>query len=264
MFVDYHTHCDSSFDSIAPMASMIQASIDMGMDHFCLTDHLDFDVRFSRLCSSLDPKAYIRRQEEQIARFPKADVRKGIEVGVQPHLKDTIRDALAGCGFDFVIASLHYIGGQDPYFPDFYDGLSNIEVYRAYLLELIDSLTGFDDYSVVGHICYPSRFVPSGKKVMAYDDLRDVSDVLLRLVVESGHGIEVNTSSYRTHGVPVPGFDYVKRFRELGGEIVTVGSDAHRPEDMGRYFTEAVEGIRDCGFRYLASFRGGEPEFFRI
>ena len=264
MFVDYHTHCDSSFDSIAPMASMIQASIDMGMDHFCLTDHLDFDVRFSRLCGSLDPLAYNRLQAKEIARFPQADVRRGIEVGVQPHLMDTIRDRLAGCEFDFVIASLHYIGGQDPYFPDFYEGLCNIDVYTAYLQGLMDSLTGFDDYSVVGHIGYPSRFVPSGERYMKYDDLRDVSDELLRLVIQTGHGIEVNTSSYKTHGAPVPGFDYVRRFCELGGEVVTVGSDAHRPEDMGRYFTEAVEGIREAGFRYLSAFKGGQPEFFRI
>ena len=99
---------------------------------------------------------------------------------------------------------------------------------------------------------------------MAYDDLRDLSDQLLKLVIETGHGIEVNTSSYATHGCPVPGFDYVKRYRELGGEILTLGSDAHQPADVARYFDDALEGIRACGFKYLTTFRQMKPSFIKI
>lgn len=264
MFVDYHTHCDSSFDSIAPMASMIQASAELGMDHFCLTDHLEIDLRFSRLTYSLDPRAYNRLQEEVSARFPEADMRRGVEIGLQPHLKDTIKGLLEGCDFDFIIGSVHYVGGQDPYFPDFFEGMTSQQAYEAYLKEIIACVTDFDDYSVVGHICYPSRFNPSEDKVMAYADLTDLSDELLKTVIQSGHGIEVNTSSYASLGWPVPGYDYVKRYRELGGEIITIGSDAHRPEDMGRYFTDALEGIKACGFDYLTTFRNRKPEFQRI
>ncbi|MFZ5975825.1 MAG: histidinol-phosphatase HisJ family protein [Bacillota bacterium] len=264
MFADYHTHSDSSFDSIAPMESMIQASIDMGMDHFCLTDHLEIDYRFSKLCYSLEPKAYNKYQEKVIAQFPWADVRKGIELGLQPHLKNEMARLLCGCNFDFIIASVHYIGNQDPYFPEFFDGMSSRDAYTAYLQELIACLSGFEEYSVVGHICYPSRFIPFEKKTMAYADLADISDELLKMVIQSGHGIEVNTSSYATHNMPVPGFDYVRRYKELGGEIITIGSDAHRPEDMGRFFDQALEGIKASGFRYLTAFKEMQPEFVKI
>jgi len=264
MYCDYHTHCDSSFDSIAPMPAMIQSAIDKGLDQICLTDHLDLDFRFSQLYYSLEPAAYIRRQEEVFAQFPDFDARRGIELGLQPHLLDTIDRLIAGCGFDFIIASVHYIKGEDPYFPEFFEGMTSLEAYTLYLNELIACLKGFSRYSVVGHICYPSRFIPFEKKVMAYDDLRDLSDVLLKLVIESGHGIEVNTSSWATHGMPVPGFDYVKRYRELGGEIITLGSDAHRPEDVGRYFGDALEGLRACGFEYITTFKNMEPTWVRI
>ena len=157
MRFDYHTHCDSSFDSIAPMPDMIQSAIDKGLDAICLTDHLDIDYRFTQLYYSLEPKAYLRRQEEIIARFPEFDVRKGIEVGLQPQLKDTITQLLSDCDFDFIIGSVHYIKGEDPYFPDYFEGMTSQQAYTIYLQELIECLTGYDRYSVVGHICYPSR-----------------------------------------------------------------------------------------------------------
>lgn len=263
MFVDYHTHCNSSHDSIAPMESMIEKAISMGMDHFCITDHLDIDF-YSQFFHSLDPKAYNQLQKQVIAKYPNYDVRKGIELGLQPHLTSAMSNLIKDCDFDFIIASVHYIQGQDPYFPEYFTGMTSQQAYEIYLQELIACLSSFNNYSVVGHICYPSRFIPFEKKVMAYADLTDLSDQLLKLIIESGHGIEVNTSSYPTHNMPVPGYDYVKRYKELGGEIITIGSDAHFPEQMGRYFNNAIQGIKESGFNHITTFKNMSPTFVKI
>ncbi|MPN57136.1 Histidinol-phosphatase [bioreactor metagenome] len=134
-----------------------------------------------------------------------------------------------------------------------------------YLEELLCCLKQWDDYSVVGHICYPQRW-PRGENVftMRYEDFAEQADALLRHIIQSGHGIEVNTSMYRKLGKEIPGRDWLTRYRELGGDYVTFGSDAHFTEHMAYRFDDAVELVKAAGIRYYATYEKRKPAMHRL
>ena len=121
---------------------------------------------------------------------------------------------------------------------------------------------------VIAHIGYTRRYMmKAGFDVRAdMASFGDELDLLLRTAVENGTGIEVNTSGLRNAliGETIPGFDVVRRYRELGGEIITLGSDAHMVSDAGGGLREGLELIRNAGFRYITGFKNRKPEFIRI
>lgn len=264
MFYDYHTHCNSSHDSTAAPEDMIKAAAAKGVKHICFTDHFDIDFPFGVPTATLDIGEYSARQKRIAKASSKLIVRRGIEVGMQPQAMDYISSLLEGYNFDFIIASLHVVKGQDAYFPEYFEGRAFRDCYREYLGELFDCLVQFDNYSIVGHIGYPSRWVPYDNAFMRYKDMPDEADAVLKRIAESGHGIEVNTSGYAQLSEPVPGFDFVRRFKELGGEIVTIGSDAHAPAKVAQHFDAALAGVKEAGFDYIATFKDMKPEFVSI
>ena len=119
---------------------------------------------------------------------------------------------------------------------------------------------------MAAHLTYPCRYMPADRRPDGYARWQERIDRLLRLLAEKGMALEINPSGMRSPGVRSmhPDLPLVRRFRELGGELITVGADAHRPEDVGTYIPEAVEMARQAGFRYITVFFGGRPEMVPI
>lgn len=267
MLPDYHLHTEFSGDSEAPVRSVIEQAISLGMTEICITDHHDYDYARSQKETApdfvLDFNSYFqtlsRLREEYRDRIT---IGIGVELGLQPHLSGYCASLNKSCPFDFIIGSTHCIRGLDPYYPSFFTGREEYAVYTEYFREILSNIRACRQYDVVGHIDYIVRYGPNKNKFYQCSDYRSLIDEILWDIICHGKGIECNTAGLRQGiGQTNPHPDILRRYRELGGEIITIGSDAHKPEDVGAGFTETKELLIDCGFRYYTVYRQRKPSF---
>lgn len=267
---DSHLHSSHSGDSEAPMEQMIQKGISLSLTDMCFTEHMDYDFPDteggpgSTFLLNTDSYLYdLIRYKEMYA--DRIRLHFGVELGLQPHLSAKNSRYVHSYDFDFVIASSHVVGGRDPYYPSFYEGRTEEAAYREYFESILTNLKTFTNFDVYGHLDYVVRYGPSRNRNYSYEAYRDILDEILRTLVRNEKGLELNTGGYLAGlGAPNPCADIVKRYRELGGEIVTVGSDAHAPEQIGAHFEEACELLKSCGFRYHCIFEKRVAEFLKL
>ena len=266
MTADYHLHSYFSGDSETPTEDVVRTGIRKGLDLLCMTEHLDLDYGYEDVCFDLDAKAYTQEMNRLRERYSdRIELRTGVELGLQPHLGDAYRDWLSDKSFDFLIGSTHVVDGLDPYYPDFWKHYTAFEGTNRYLDVTMDNIRHFDDFDVYGHIDYIIRYVPSVQRRFSYPDHAERVDAILRLLIEKGKGIEINTGGYKAGlSEPNPCHEVLRRYRELGGEIITMGSDAHTTEYVAYRFEDAKNVLRECGFRYFTVFRARKPEFIPL
>lgn len=264
---DYHLHSAFSGDSNAPMEQMILRAIDLGLTEMCFTEHMDLDYPVT---DSTPPGFFevdldaclsdLLRYRDAYA--DKIKIRFGIELGMQPHLAADNARIAGAFDFDFIIASTHIAQHMDPYLPSYFEGRSDEEGYRAYFEETLSCMETFSDFDVYGHIDYVIRYGKSRDAGYSYEKYGDLFDRMIRLLLEKGKGIECNTGGLRKGLREVhPCLSFLRRYREMGGEIVTVGSDAHTPADIAADFDRAAQSLQACGFSRYATFEKRRPIF---
>ena len=213
-----------------------------------------------------DVEVYLRTIRELKERY-KSDIHilAGVELGLQPHLADRYRKLLAETDFDFVIGSQHLVDGRDPYYPETFEGRTDAEVYRRYFEDTLASVRAFHEFDSMGHLDYIVRY---GKKKAGSYSCRafsDVIDEILKLLVRCNVAIELNTAGIRKQlGFPNPHPDILRRYRELGGTLVTVGSDSHKPYSVGFAFELAADILRSCGFTHYVYYEKRRPKFVKL
>ena len=264
-FVDTHTHSTFSRDSICSVAQSAQAAIAAKLCGISITDHLDIGSPKGSVGDCLDIDSQQSAIQTCIDQYgAQVNIYAGIEIGLQLHCLDEIKKVVSAHNFDIIIGSIHLVNQIDPYVGAFYVGKSLKESYREYLEYYIDCVRMFGDFDVLGHYDYISRYSPYKEKTLYYRDFKDQFDTLLQIAVANGKALELNTRSFLPrNGQPPPQFDpdVFKRFRELGGEMVTLGSDAHDTERLGEHFGYYAAKLKQCGFRYLAHFKARKPVF---
>ena len=263
MFWDTHMHTSFSGDSTASPKSMIQAAIDKKLAGICFTDHMDLDYPDNPDMFLLDTASYYHTmknlQKDYQNQLP---ILVGIELGLQPHLANQLSDLLAQYTFDFVIGSSHVVHGYDPYFPAYYEGKSEHEAYLEYFESILENLDAFHDFDVYGHIDYVVRYGPNKNAAYSYQKYSDIIDCILKRLIDLGKGIELNTAGFKYGlGHPNPTEDILKRYHELGGEILTIGADGHKPEHIAYDFAKVPAILNETGFRYYTVFKNRKPEF---
>ena len=261
MLWDTHMHSRFSPDSQAPQESMILAALEKKLDGICFTDHLDIDYPNTSDLFLLDLPNYAASVQALRAQYAdRLPVRFGIELGLQPHLAAQHTELLSQYDFDFVIGSSHVVHGYDPYYPDFYEGRTEEEGYREYFESILENIHAFDGFDVYGHLDYVVRYGPNKNAYYSYEMYRDVIDEILALLVAKGKGIEVNTGGFKCGlGHPNPTEEILARYRELGGEIVTIGADAHAPEFVGHAFEKIPSILKNAGFTHYPVFEKRKP-----
>ncbi len=266
---DYHLHSYFSEDSDAPMEAMIQQAISLGLTDLCFTEHMDMDYG----CRPEDPAhsfevdtpAYFSEFQKNKEKYQAINLFFGVEIGLQPHLALKNANYIQQYDFDFVIGSSHICHRQDPYFPSFYEGRSDTEAYHEYFTSILENIQTYTDFDVYGHLDYIVRYGPNKDKNYHYEDHKDVFDRILSRLIDLGKGIEINTGGLRQGLMDLhPTTAILKRYRELGGEILTIGSDAHKPEHLGNHFDRAEQALLDCGFQYYTIFKNRTPVFKKI
>ena len=179
---------------------------------------------------------------------------------------DSFKELLKTLPFDFVIGSSHVVHGYDPYYGEFFENREESACYREYFESILANVQTFDNYSIYGHLDYAVRYCPSGESAFRFSDYADVFEAILKTIIEHGKGIEINTGSlYKNMTYAHPHPSILKLYKELGGEIITVGSDAHIPKYIGYDFeTYARDILTATGFRYYCTFEQMKPVFHKL
>lgn len=267
---DYHLHSYFSGDSDTPMEDMVLQGLRLGLSELCFTEHMDMDfpARTPEEAGmfEVNTDSYLYEFATLKAKYAdKISLHFGIELGVQPHLKKELSVYAKSFPFDFIIASSHVCNKKDPYYPAFYEGRSDEEAYREYFSSILDNIKAFQNFDVYGHLDYVVRYGVTKDADYSYDKYKDILDAVLEALLEHEKGIEINTGAigYDLRELN-PCTALIRRYRKLGGEIITIGSDAHKPEVIARGFDRAAAVLRECGFKYYTTFENRMPEFHRI
>lgn len=249
-----------------PAKDGILSAIKAGLGGLIFTDHLDLDYPNAKFEYTFDFATRSEYLDLMCKEFDeKIKIFKGVELGFQPHVVAQACEIVNKYDFDFVINSIHVVDKIDVCHKNFHESDTKKNVFMRYLNAIYESVDKFDDFDVVGHIGYLCRYVPYADKSLKYVDYSDILDAIFKRVIEKGKGIEVNTAGYFYKlGFPHPDIDSLRRYKELGGEILSVGSDAHGAERIGDCFEVVLEQLSSVGFKYVSYFEKRKPKFVKL
>ncbi len=259
---DYHVHSSFSGDSSVSPEAVIEQAISHGLQHLCLTDHMDYDYTDGDVCFEFDPREYFRRLQPLKEKYrDQIDLCIGVELGLRPYLSGRHHSLIFSYPFDFVIGSIHLVNNRDPYFPSYFEGRDESDAYLEYFQCALQNLRAYSNFDTFGHLDYVVRYGPNQNRFYSYERYREILDEILRTLIRRDIGLEINTGGYR-HGLeePNPCREIIKRYRELGGRIITFGSDAHDPLFLGYQFDRAAALAKECGFTSYYIFRRRKPQ----
>ncbi|AOR24552.1 histidinol-phosphatase HisJ family protein [Clostridium taeniosporum] len=264
IYYDYHMHSNFSADSQTPMEDMIKKSIELGLKEICFTDHVDYDI-LENPNVKIDYNKYFEDLNFYKNKYKnKITIKKGIEMGLQTQVLDRCSNEIKENDFDFVIGSIHTIDRYELCKGGFHKGKTQHETYEGYYKRLLEIINLYDDYSILGHVDLIKRY--GNYDTILKDELFfDYLEAILKKVIHSGKGIEINTSSFR-YNLPdlTPSKNIIKMYKDLGGEILTIGSDSHNPTQIANKFNYIHDVLGSMGYKYICKFNKMKPEFIKI
>ncbi len=256
MIFDTHVHSSFSSDSRSRMELMVDAALRAGLAGLAFTEHVEW-YPGDEACGYLDPGAYFVRVQAMRDRYAgRITLLAGAELGSPHRFPKEAGELLAAWPWDFVIGSVHWVDGKAGWKPEsFTEGLD--AAYTRYFRELL-LLAEEGEYDVLGHLDMVNRDAwDLYHELLPLENYAGEIRAVLRAAIERGKGLEINTSGWRKGlGQPCPPRLVLRWYRELGGEILTIGSDAHQPGHVGRDFDRARELALEAGFTRLARFAG--------
>ena len=276
MFTDYHVHTEFSDDSVYLMEDVVKDAIRMNMDEICITDHVDYGVKDDWDCgheiayrdgepfANVDyPRYMAKLREMQDLYGDRISIKIGLEFGVQTHTIPQFEALFHRYPFDFIILSIHQVEDQEFWTQDFQRGRTQQEYNERYYEEMLEVVKKYKDYSVLGHMDLITRYDEAG--IYPFEKIKPLVEEILKIVITDGKGIELNTS-YHRYGLKdtTPSVEILKLYRDLGGSILTLGSDSHKPEHLGTYIKEGKKILRDLGFTRFCTYERMRPVFHEL
>ena len=259
---DYHMHSRVSFDGHDTGEALAKAALAAGLKEICFTDHIDYDPLDQMGNMAFDTAAY--NAEYDHLEIPGLKICRGMEFGMTHDNVAQFQEDLKRRHFDFVLGSIHFVDGLDVYFEPWWRGKTVFQAERRYLEATLDCVQLHDRFDVLAHLTYIAKtHCHPAPRPVPYGEHREIIDEILRILAAKGKGLEINTSGIDRCGGFLPTADVFRRFKELGGEIVTIGSDAHRTDRVGQYSFEACEILKDI-FGYVCTFEDRKPIFHKL
>lgn len=259
---DFHIHSRVSFDGHDTGEALALAAKNAGLKEICFTDHLDYDPLEQMGILAFDTEVY--NAEYDRLDIPGLKIRRGMEFGMTADNIAQFKADLQRRPFDFVLGSIHFVDDLDVYFPEFWAGKTVFQAERRYLEATLECVQIHSDFDVLAHLTYIGKTsAHPAPRAVSYSQHRELIDEILRCLVAKGKGLEMNTSGVDRCGDYLPSADIFRRFRELGGEIVTVGSDAHRCDRVGQYSHRACEVLTEI-FGHVCTFNNRQPVFHKL
>ncbi len=275
---DYHVHTIYSDDSEYPMEQVVLDAINMGMKEICFTDHVDYGIKrdhgdprgaLYRKGGPGEPEMmpimnvnyleYVKEIQELKEKYrDQITIRMGLEFGMQVHTISDYQKLFDRYPFDFIILSVHEVEDKEFWTGDFQKGRTQDEYNLRYYEEMLELVKNYHDYSVLGHMDLIARYDDAGH--YPFEKIKPIVTEILKIVIADGKGIELNTSSHR-YGLSdlTPSRDILKLYRELGGRIITLGSDSHKKEHLGAYIEETKRELYALGFEQYCTFEKMKP-----
>ena len=276
MLCDYHVHTNFSDDSEYIMEDVVTDAIKMGMNEICFTDHVDYGIKLdweqldeikddgNRPITNVNYPLYFQEIERLQKKYcNKIKIKKGLEFGMQMHTNQYFQKIFDLYPMDFIILSVHQINNQEFWTKEFQKGKTEKEYYDLYYQEIYDLVQNYHDYSVIGHMDLIRRY--DEKDDFPFYHNKEKITQILQCIIEDGKGIEINTSSHR-YGLNdlTPSREILKVYKELGGKIITIGSDSHAYEDLGSYIEEIRLELKKIGFKYYCTFENMKPIYHEL
>lgn len=269
MICDCHLHTAFSGDSNTPARLQIERAVSMGMKELTITDHHDYASSFCEDNFELDLSSYLPFMKSLLEEYrDRIRINIGIELGLQLHIREYLEDFCRhyGSELDFIIGSSHFIHSQDPYYPSFWEicgPQKGLEEFFDLSLKRVQAFYPcFDSW---GHLDYAARYVPDHSPVYSYYSFKEQIDSILKVLIENGKALECNTGGLRSSlGQLNPHPEILRQYRQMGGELITIGSDAHIPEHLGYGFDHAKEFLKQCGFRYYTVYHNRKAEMLPL
>ena len=259
--VDLHVHSTCSCDGASSIAEYARQAAALGAVEVGFCEHLDLDRR-DRDYNHLNPVWYAQELAAAQAVSNGVCLRRGVEVTYQARLEGELRTWLAGHAWDYVVASVHLMDYPDGWafvsepaaLGAYFATHSQRQAYLPYFEEVCRAArSGLGD--VLGHMDVVKRY--GVRQYGPFDPAAFGEEIraVLRAAIDGGVGLEINTSGLRqSPGEPYPALTVLRWYRELGGEVLTIGSDAHQALDLGAGIAEALAMVRQAGFRAIATF----------
>ena len=259
---DYHMHSTVSFDGHDTPEAMLKVAQERGLKEVCFTDHIDHEVNVEKEIMVFNQEDYDAAYERIHAEGLK--VRFGVEYGIKPNNVRQMKEDMKRRDFDFVLGSVHMVNEMDVYVEPYWETRDIPTAYQEYLEEVYACVKAHEDFDVLGHLTFISkgRANPT-HELLHYKDYREIVDEILRELARKDKGMEINTSGVDRCGGFLPTADFFRRFKELGGRIVTIGSDAHDAVRVGQYSDVACEIMKDI-FGYVCTFEKRQPIFHKL
>lgn len=290
MFADYHIHTYYSDDSTYPMEQVVKDAISKGITDLCFTDHVDYGIKedADKLTPeqrqelkvkiqkpnvpqyNVDYPAYVAEYQDLKEKYAdKINLKLGMEFGLQIHTIPQYQKLFNSYPFDFIIMSCHQVENKEFWTQEFQQGRSQDEYNQRYYDEILEQVKNYHDYSVLGHLDLIARYDKAG--IYPFAKIQDKIAEILKIVIADGKGIELNTSSvrYKIHNAQgeqelTPSREILALYKELGGRIITVGSDSHKLEHLGAYIAEQSQELLKLGFKEICTFEKMQPIFHKL
>lgn len=276
MFADYHVHTEFSDDSIYPLEEVVKDAIRMNMDEICITDHVDYGIKQDWDCgqeiryrdgeplANVDYPKYmeeIRKMQDLYG--DKIAIKTGLEFGIQMHTIPKYKTLFHKYPFDFILLSIHQVENKEFWTQEFQKGRTQREYHERYYREMLEVVKNYKDYSVLGHMDLITRYDEEGG--YPFEKVKPLVEEILKIVIADGKGIELNTS-YHRYGLQdtTPSVEILKLYRDLGGSILTIGSDSHKPEHLGMYVYEGKILLKNLGFHSFCTYENMHPVFHNL
>ena len=278
MLADYHIHCRYSDDSEEELQKIIESAVSKNFDEICFTDHVDYGIKidhdvYNKMNDSekekyknllnVDYPEYFREISELREKYKdKITIRQGLEFGMQTHTIADFQKIFDKYDLDFVILSCHQVNDEEFWNKVFQQGKTLDEYNYKYYEEIYKVIQKYSDYSILGHLDHIQRY---NETIYPFEKSREIITEILKKVIEDGKGIEVNTSSFR-YGLKdlTPERNILKLYYELGGKIITIGSDAHKAENVGDHIPYIQSELKKIGFTHICTFDKMKPIFHEL
>ncbi|MCR4963395.1 MAG: histidinol-phosphatase HisJ family protein [Firmicutes bacterium] len=260
---DYHVHSDISFDGRLPLAEVCRLALQAGAAGLTFTEHVEFTGP-GRPNHIPDFPLYAARIEEAREAFPQLTIGMGLEIGLYPGYKSEIEEIVNGSDWDFILGSLHNVDGLGVYNEDFIRGKNKTDAYHRYFEAMYELFEAYPCFDVAGHLDMIRRNRGFADRTLRYQDYAGELDAILKLLIQRGQGLEINTAGWRFGvGGAHPDPAILRRYKELGGQLVTCGSDSHG-EKVLDHIAQGYDWLLDNGFHRLTLYRQRQPYFLDI
>lgn len=265
IIVDSHIHSNNSRDALDPVISICNEAIKNNLDIITITDHCEINAYIKE---GYDKS--IRNSIEEINKVKKIfknkiEILAGSELGQAMQDIEAASDVLKIKNVDFILASVHNVKNMEDFYYMDYNKDTVYEVLDIYFDEILQVIE-WGNFDSLAHLTYPLRYIIKNSSINT-----DISkcykkiDIILQALVEKNKALEINTSGLRSKvGATLPSLDIVKRFKQLGGEFITVGSDSHRSKDVGKGIEEGISIAKKAGFSYITVYKNRIPHKIKI